>query len=180
MDPSAFSNQHFGYDSSGGRPFDDKDAMMDTFAPPEEQGGMDPNPSDTMGLMPPPSQINQENKDETNDPTIAEEEQEGGDDVFSVDWTACAAENLNKALEGYKQHAKSLFEAITAFVEESTAVHAEWTTIRQAEHAESQRLDEVAPDVYQATAMGGTDLYGGGMGEHDEQAFVNRDPTSSS
>ena len=107
--------------------------------------------------MPPPPN--------TPDQRHEEQEQQDGNDAFpedgpwSVDWTSMAAENLKTALEGYKEHAKALFGAMTTFVHESNAVHAEWQAIHQAELAESQRLDEVEPDVYQATSFGGS-VYG--------------------
>ena len=144
---------------------------METF-------GSDGNESETLestgaGLMPPPEsrRCNNQGGEEQGSNDATKEPRE--DAPWSVDWTTLAAERLKEALEAYKDHAKGLFEAISTFVDESNAIHAEWHDLHQAELAESQRLDEVEPDVYHAT-MGGEQIYGVGFPGEDPDSTGRR------
>ena len=140
--------------------FPNQDTVMEAFTNTNDEA----HDASSTHLVPPPSTGEEESPSE-------EKEQVNMDAPWSEDWTKLAADRLNQALEGYKEHAKCLFQAISAFVDESNAVHAEWHSLHQAELAESQRLDEVEPDVFQATAVGGGEpMYGNG--------FAGRDPSS--
>lgn len=77
---------------------------------------------------------------------------------WTVDWKEKSSVDIQKALTDFKDHAKELFKAIVAFVDESNEVYKEWSIIQEAETKETQRLNEVEPDVYQATRC--EDMYG--------------------
>lgn len=94
-------------------------------------------------------QINQSEEDENEE---AEAEITGGEEApWTVDWKEKATNHLKTALEDYKRSAKSLYEAIVTFVDESNEIHKEWSVLQEEERAESRRLDEVEPDVLNAT-----------------------------
>ena len=66
---------------------------------------------------------------------------------WSVDYEQLAQDQIHAAMESYKEHGKTLYQAIVAFVREANAIHAEYDDIYQAEQTESARLDAVEPKV---------------------------------
>lgn len=136
---------------------EEENEMLEKLSPEEEDDDDDDDEAEDSNrhpAMPPPTGIMRgmnppiDTKDKSEDDKM---DNDGDGAPWTVDWTAMAGDHLQKALEEYKLHAKNLFQAITTFVDESNAVHNEWTVIQDAEQAESRRLDEVEPDVFQAT-----------------------------
>ena len=128
---------------------------MEAFAP---KSGGSPDGKSMAGLDPPPHMAPGSNAEKAKDDDNNVEEKEetmkesGGHGPFSVDWEASAKERMNQGLQEYGENVKALFDAMSAFVRESKAIHAEWSDILQAERDESQRLDELEPTVLSATA----------------------------
>ena len=118
---------------------------------PRSESSMPPAPHGHGGYMPPSDlfKINEDNEEEEiQDDTL--DNVEGA--PWTVNWTGVAKDKLVKAMNDTKLHANSLYVAIETFIKEADAVHSEWSEIRRAEYAESQRLDEVEPEVHNATA----------------------------
>lgn len=138
---------------SGG--FETEANGMEAFAPTSGS----PDGKSMAGLDPPPHMAPGSNakksKDDDDDEVEEKEEtmqESGGRGPFSVDWEAAAKGRMSQGLQEYEENVKALFDAMSAFVRESKAIHAEWSDILQVERAESQRLDELEPTVLLATA----------------------------
>lgn len=63
-----------------------------------------------------------------------------------------AALLLDKKLEDNRDWVKKLLHEMTAYAKTLSEVHAEYARIQRLEHEESQRLDQVEPDVQGATS----------------------------
>lgn len=178
MDPSSFPHDIQGaseyHQPSGG--FGDErdlDSLSDSGRPMSDLSLMPPPPPhghDDNFMTPPSGLTNDKDADEKQDETLDMEVAEGA--PWSEDWMAVAEETLQKSLDAYKVHVKSLFGAIDTFVKESNAIHAEWTQLQQDEYTESQRLDAVEPDIRQAT-RGAEQAFGGNFLAGRDDASVS-------
>mmetsp|Transcript_25847 Transcript_25847/g.48947 ORF Transcript_25847/g.48947 Transcript_25847/m.48947 type:complete len:185 (+) Transcript_25847:90-644(+) len=131
--------------------------MLETY----EANGGDDDPTSRAGSSMPPAPHEHENYVPPSDLFTPEEEaeaEENQDNIlgdvqnapWSVDWKGEAKKKLLDALDGYKSHANSIFQAIENFVQEANVIHSEWSKIHQAELAESERLDNLEPNIRRA------------------------------
>ena len=150
-----------------------------------EDDMMSSSMADAALMPPPPSNLLDVNKTDPEEDENDEEEEEGSeqgetmqeagmDAPWSENWKEVVGQRLNDALAEYKIQVQSLYAAIDTFLEESNEVHKQWDKIKKAEVAESQRLDEVEPDVVKATkGVDAEEMYDRGFSGNHLDSTIN-------